>query len=213
MRKVGRKAFRIVMITVISLAMGGGFYLWNARTLGGNQMPMPFGIGMAVILSGSMEPTLHVNDLVIISKAETYEPGDIVVYQSGSISVIHRLLETDGVTALTKGDANNVADEPIPTYLIKGKMVNRVPGVGFAVQLLRSTPGTLAVTLLAVWLLIRSQKKDREDAKAEQDVIRQQIEALKEQMRQETDTAAENGPAAESTEAPSEAVVQEERKE
>ena len=45
--------------------MGINVYLWNASSLAGNAMPMPFGFGMAVVLSGSMEPVLSVNDLLL----------------------------------------------------------------------------------------------------------------------------------------------------
>ncbi len=212
MRKRGRTVLRIAMTLIISVTLGGSVYLWNARSLGGNEMPMPFGIGLSVVLSGSMEPTLLVNDLVVIREAEAYVPGDVVVYQSGRVLVIHRLLETDGTTALTKGDANDTADEPIPTYLIKGKMVGRVPGVGAAVEVLKSTPGTVAVIALAAFLMIRSRRRDREDARAEQDAIREQIEALKEQLEREETTAAQQGPAAEPAKAPQEdAEAQEER--
>ena len=50
MKQAGRTALRIGMIVLISLTLGGGVYLWNARTIGHNEMPMPFGIGMAVAL-------------------------------------------------------------------------------------------------------------------------------------------------------------------
>ena len=51
-------------------------------------------IGLApyVVLSGSMEPTLSVDDLVIVRAAEDYAVGDVVVYQSGHSLVIHRIV-------------------------------------------------------------------------------------------------------------------------
>ena len=56
--------------------------------------------------------------------------GDIVVYQSGSMLVSHRVTELDGDTVITKGDANNTEDEPFDRSLIKGKVIGWVPGLG-----------------------------------------------------------------------------------
>ena len=57
MKNRGRIFFRILMIVVISLVIGLSIYSWNARRVVGNSLPMPFGIGSSVVLSGSMEPT------------------------------------------------------------------------------------------------------------------------------------------------------------
>ena len=192
MKKVLRRIARVLLLTVISLMIGGGVYLWNARTLGGNDMPMPFGVGASVVLSGSMEPTLQINDLVIIREAETYEVGDIVVYQSGRMGVIHRLIALEDGMALTQGDANNAPDEPIPAASIQGKLVLRVPYAGIAVQAIQSLPGTLTIVALAVWLLIRSRQNEKAEAQAELDALRKEIEALRaEQEEKEAPKAAE----------------------
>ena len=185
MKKVLRRIARVLLLTVISLMIGGGVYLWNARTLGGNDMPMPFGVGASVVLSGSMEPTLQINDLVIIRAAETYEVGDIVVYQSGRMGVIHRLIALEDGMALTQGDANNAPDEPIPAASIQGKLVLRVPYAGIAVQAIQSLPGTLTIVALAVWLLIRSRRNEKAEAQAELDALRKEIEALRAEQTDE----------------------------
>ena len=192
MKKACRRIARVLLLTVISLMIGGGVYLWNARTLWRNDIPMPFGVGASVVLSGSMEPTLQINDLVIIRAAETYEVGDIVVYQSGRMSVIHRLIALEGGMALTQGDANNAPDEPIPAKSIQGKLVRRVPYAGIAVQAIQSLPGTLTIVALAVWLLIRSRQNEKAEAQAELDALRKEIEALREEQEEkEAPKAAE----------------------
>lgn len=181
--KKGRKLIgRYLPILIISLVIGIAGYSWNAKKIANNQMPMPLGFGVSVVLSGSMEPTLHVNDLVIIRPAEEYEPGDVIVYQVDSILVIHRLLETDGTTAVTKGDANNVADDPFPTYAIKGKMTGVIPGAGSVIQILQSTPVTVLILAAAVYCMIRSRRSEEAAADAETEQIRQEIEKLKAEM-------------------------------
>ena len=89
-----QRLLRLLVLVLISLFAGVSLYQWNASTLTGNEMPMPFGVGVSVVLSGSMEPQLQVNDLVLVQRQEEYVPGDVVVYQSGRSLVIHQLLES-----------------------------------------------------------------------------------------------------------------------
>lgn len=167
---------RIFLLIVISLLIGTTVYSWNARTLTGNAMPMPFGLGMSVVLSGSMEPELSVNDLVIVREAEHYQVGDTVVYQDGSSLVIHKIISIDGEEVVTKGVANNVADEPIKLSAIKGKAVVHIPLVGAAVRFLKTTAGTALLIVAAIVLFelpyLRKRKKAEED-----------IEKIKEEIR------------------------------
>jgi signal peptidase len=114
---------------------------------------MPFGYGMSVVLSGSMEPVLSVNDLVFIRETKNVQPGDIIVYESGGSLIIHRVLSTEGGVIITKGDANNVADEPFDLAAVKGKMIGHVPGVGALIRVLKTPAGTFALMAAAVLLI------------------------------------------------------------
>ena len=87
-------------------------------------MPMPSGFGAAVILSGSMEPELSIDDLIIVKKSDNYDVGDIVVYQRNYELIVHRIVEINGNNVITKGDANNIEDDPISKKQIIGKVVH-----------------------------------------------------------------------------------------
>ena len=175
----GRIVFRLLMILLISVFLGAAVYSVNARRVLHNAMPMPFGVGLSVVLSGSMEPTLSVNDLVVVRAADSYQTDDIIVYQSGSDLIIHRIVRIDGDAYITQGDANNTADEPIGLSAIKGKSVLVIPGVGLAVRLLQTTLGKLVVIVLAAVLLSRSRRKERAEGDAELDRIKDEIRRLK----------------------------------
>lgn len=56
-----------------------GRALWRRLALAGNQVPMPFGMGVAVVLSGSMESELITNDVIIVRETNDYAVGDVVV--------------------------------------------------------------------------------------------------------------------------------------
>ncbi len=180
----GRTVFRIVLIAFLSVFIGASLYTVNARRVLRNAMPMPFGCGMSVVLSGSMEPTLSVNDLVFVRAAEDYAVGDVVVYQSGSSLIIHRIVRTGDGYVVTRGDANNAEDDPVRLESVKGRMVFAVPVVGAVIRLLQTLPGTLIVIALAVFLMNRSWTREREEDDREIEKIKAEIRRLKEEEEQ-----------------------------
>lgn len=120
-------------------------------------IPMTFGTGAAVVVSGSMEPTLSVNDLIIIRRAEDYKVGDIVVYQRESDMIVHRIVDVDanGTTIVTRGDANTVDDPSIDVSSVRGRVVYSIGGIGSVIRFLKSIYGiiTVAALLLVVYSL------------------------------------------------------------
>lgn len=170
---------RVILLIVIGLIIGTTVYGLNARVLTGNAMPMPFGFGISVVLSGSMEPELSVNDLVIVREAGSYEVGDTVVYQDGASLVIHKIISVDGDTVTTKGVANNTADDPVPLSAIKGKAVAHIPFIGAAVQFLKSTVGSILLILAAVVLFELPYLRKRKRAEEEKEKLKEEIRKLK----------------------------------
>ena len=147
--------------------LGVNLYHWNSRSLTGNMLPMPFGRGAAVVLSGSMEPTIMTNDLIFVKAQESYEVGDIVVYQSGKMLIVHRIVALEGDSVITKGDANNTADEPVPLSFIKGEVTGWVGGLGTAVRIIKTPVVSLILVICAVMLVelpyLKKKKKDTDE--------------------------------------------------
>lgn len=176
--------WRRILLVVVSVIFGVNVYIWNAGILGGNSMPMPFGIGSAVVMSGSMEPTLSVNDWVCIRESEEYFVGDIVVYQSGRDLIIHEIIDIDDGVVTTKGQANNVADEPIDIKYVKGRMIFAIPHIGIAVNFTKSLPGTIILLTLAIVLVEMSWKKEKSVKDDEIDEIKAEIRELQKELNQ-----------------------------
>ena len=84
---------RRISLAILGILLGLNVYFANAQSLAGNKLPMPLGFGVAVVLSGSMEPTLSVNDVIIVRESESYNINDIVVYDSGREMIVHRIKE------------------------------------------------------------------------------------------------------------------------
>ena len=188
-KKGGRLVFRIFLMLMISLILGGSIYMLNARTLMHNAMPMPFGVGASVVLSGSMEPALSVNDLVIVRAADSYEVGDVVVYQSGSSLVIHRIIQLQDGVVITKGDANNIEDAPVDLKDVKGRMVGVIPRAGRVVYFIRSPLGVILLLALAVFLLNRSWSNEKAADDKDLDALKAEILKLKELEEQRLSSA------------------------
>ena len=174
-----KTVFRYIVFSFIGIVLGLFVYTQNAKGLLKDKMPMPFGYGMSVVLSGSMEDRLSVDDLVIIKATDNYKVNDIVLFQDGNSLVIHRIIEIDGDTVTTKGDANNVADEPIQKSQIKGVLVYDIAGLGAMVNILKQ-PVSVFIILAAAFLLTEfSYRKEKDTDTEEIDEIKKMIEELK----------------------------------
>ncbi len=95
------------------------FEVFNAKRQG--RVPTFFGYSFSVVVTGSMEPDIHVGELLIVRETdmETIEVGDDILFvsQSGIVAgqhVVHRVVEkgTDekGLYFRTQGVNNSVAD-------------------------------------------------------------------------------------------------------
>lgn len=170
---------RGLLILVVSLILGIHIYLWNGYQLVGNKLLMPFGYGMSVVLSGSMEDTLSVNDLAVIHRQKEYEIGDIIVYESDGELIIHRVIKMEGDKLVTQGDANYFPDSPIRFSDIKGKMIGHIPKIGVIIRRLKTPVGVLVTLVAAVVLLELSYWKEGSTEKQEQEKLREEISRLK----------------------------------
>lgn len=176
---LGGVFWRRVLLVIIGLIVGINAYSWNASTLGGNTMPMPFGIGASVVLSGSMSPALEVNDLIIVQEKDEYEVGDIVVFQSGDSLIVHRIVAKEDNMITTQGDANNVADDPVNINVVKGTVVSRIPSFGAVVNVLKFPAVGVLLLIGAVVLTERSYRAEKRKKEQSLDAIREEIQRLK----------------------------------
>lgn len=173
---------RYLVLGLLAVIIGFNIFSLNASRLAGNQVPMPFGYGASVVLSGSMEPTLSVGDLLILKEETAYFEGDMVVYQSGKLAVVHRVVSINGETAITRGDANNVNDEPIPVTAIKGKVISAIPNVGRLVWAIKSPIGLIITVALAVLLVEGSYRQEKKEKDNQQEQLKAEIRKLMEEL-------------------------------
>ena len=127
-----------------------------------NETPSVFGIKTFCIISGSMEPTISVNDIVIIKEVEQNEikRGDIIAFKHKGETITHRVIkiskyENGELLYTTQGDANNTEDEDKITFdEIEGKCINVIPKIGKIVLALKSktTLGIILAILIIIYI-------------------------------------------------------------
>lgn len=182
--KKAKTALRLLLLLIVGAFVGLRVYGWNARNLTGDAVPMPFGVGASVVLSGSMEPELSVGDLLFFGEAEKYAPGDVVVYQSGRTPVVHRIVKIQNDLVITQGDANNTADEPFDSSLIKGRVMTAIPLVGYLFLALKTPVGTLLTIGGAVALMELSYRREQKEQDEKQEEIKAEIRRLMQELDQ-----------------------------
>lgn len=88
-----------------------------------------FGYKPVVVLSGSMEPYMETNSLVIVKQTKGIQEKDVVMFHLDEDNMVcHRVMDIDDEGSITtKGDNNDVADfEKITVDDVEGKVVVRM---------------------------------------------------------------------------------------
>lgn len=133
-----------------------------------------FGNKAFIVRSGSMEPTVHVGDLLVVNTLteglisplpgvnSRYKVGDIVAFSSETSSKIittHRIISVQNknnkVFYQTKGDANNAPDKNlIAEDNIIGKSVFNIPHVGKLFAFAKSKNGFFLMVIFPALIVI-----------------------------------------------------------
>ena len=89
-----------------------------------------FGYSVFNVATGSMEPTIKQNDIIVVNSKNNYSVKDIVTFESEGDYITHRIVSKRGNTIVTKGDANNAKDVAIDINRVVGKVVKIFPNAG-----------------------------------------------------------------------------------
>lgn len=182
-KKILQYIFRICIFVVISVVLGLTIYTINAKKVTGKKLVMPFNKTIAVVLTGSMEPTIGVNDLIVIEKTDDYKVDDIVVFQDGNLIVVHRIISINGEEIITAGDNNDGSlDDPIRESDIYGEVVKVIPFLGLILKVIKSPIGITLIIGMAICLLVLSYKHEKEESDKSLDSIKDEIERLRQEL-------------------------------
>ena len=130
------KTFRVLRViknvicwTLIVVLVFAVITFLLTRVSGGT--PSLFGYTVQRVTTGSMQPELMVGDVILSKKVD-----DIITFKGGSqfgndVNVTHRVVvapqeENDTIMLQTKGDANDVADNPISADRVQSKYICKI---------------------------------------------------------------------------------------
>lgn len=158
------KVIKYILIGILLVVFISNFYVMIKSASNPGTHPDVFGYSTAVVVSGSMQPEINVDDLVVIKKQKEYSKGDIIAFRGGKSFVTHRIIEETPQGFVTQGDANNTADEALVRKQdISGEVIYTVKGVGRLVSFLKSPLGMMILFVFAFIIIIIPDKQDKED--------------------------------------------------
>ncbi len=152
--QVIRKVLSVVMIIVIAI-----WFVINIFSA----MNLSFmGLRIFRIASGSMEPYLKINDLILIKTVNNYKVGDVVTFYDEEAYTTHRIIDIDQDKITTQGDNNNSKDPSITRDKIIGKMIYRFEVLSFTSYLF-SNPGSWGILFIigVIVIVAMPDKKPR----------------------------------------------------
>ena len=124
-------------------------------------LPHVLGFKTYAVISGSMEPALHVGSLTYVKSSlpEEIEEGDIITFlisQESSLVATHRVvsINLNDSYFITKGDANESEDAPIQFNKLIGKTLFSIPYLGYLTVFLKTKQGiVLTIFILTLTIL------------------------------------------------------------
>lgn len=166
--------------------------------------PDIFGIAPLAVVSPSMKgegaDSFDEGALIFIKvlneeEIQSLKTGDVVCYRADGMYVTHRIIaenrdEADVMTSvITMGDANSVADKPVPVGDIFGVCVGSVAGLGSFAVFLQTPVGILVFVGIPVLLFIVydglriSLQKKNQRTEADEERREEQLRDKEEEIR------------------------------
>lgn len=204
-----KKVWNVVSTVLVILVVVCAVFLMGTRLLG---------YQCYTVISGSMEPTYKVGDLLYVKKVapQTIKVGDPITFILNEDLVVatHRVIEVDAENQhlYTKGDANEIADsEPVHFNNVIGVPQFSVPKLGYVSDFVQHPPGTYITIGAGIFLILlvflpdilRKKKKEGAEeeeeadpaaAKAELDSASEENERLKAELEKLRAQMAEQKP-------------------
>ena len=204
--KVLRTIINILSVFMIIVAL---FVLLSVVMTKPGQAPSILGYSSFRVLSGSMQPTIRTDSMILVKKTAPSQihEGDIISFYSsdpalsGSVNT-HRVLSVEQQNGIyifyTKGDANIIPDEyPTSGNDVIGVVVFSSYTLGVLIRLLSNPVVFIPIILvpLLLLLILNMVKTIRLAKIAAKEEEAQQIQEIKEELERRKKQRAEAGEA------------------
>lgn len=192
-----RWIFKLFNAAAIALILVSVFVLLSVVLTPAGQVPQVLGYSVFRVMTGSMEPEIREDSLLVVQKTppEDIVPGDVISFFSpdpmleGAVNThrVVRIEKENGRTQfITKGDANVIEDTyPVDASALVGKAVFKSYWLGKAVSLLANPLvfGIIILLPLLIILLMNLYRAVRIAAdiakKEEEEAVRKALEEIK----------------------------------
>ena len=192
-----KKVFNIISSVLVVLMVLAAVFLMGSRLLG---------YDCYSVISGSMEPTYSVGDLIYVKNVDvnTIKVDDPITFVLNENLVVatHRVVEIDAEKQhfYTKGDANEIRDSaPVHFKNVIGVPQFSLPLLGYVADFIQNPPGMYITTAVGLLLIIEvflpdfiKKKKDdeelpktKEEALAENEQLKAELQKLRAEMNKD----------------------------
>ena len=145
--KIIKKIVKYLTYSLLSILVVFSLYTVVVTQLLKKDYVNIFGYTYFIVASGSMSGTIEVNDIIIVKINDDYDVKDIITYNNNGSFITHRVERIEDEKVITRGDVNNLEDDPVP----KDKIIGRVVLIISFSTLLKVSAG---IILLIVILII-----------------------------------------------------------
>ncbi len=150
-----KRIFNFVSTTIVVIVVLIAIFLMGSRIIG---------LNVYNVISGSMEPTYSVGDLIYVKSvdyedvAEKINVDDPITFVLNKEKVVatHRVVRIDYKEELlyTKGDTNNTIDPAVHFKNVIGKPVFSIPLLGYVSDWMQTTGGMVTTISVGILLII-----------------------------------------------------------
>ncbi len=155
-RKIRQLLLNILLVTIVLV---GAIVAFSMLPIEGNYK-------LFTVMSGSMEPNLHVGSVVAVKPISEYKVGDVITFQGSGTAdkTTHRIYEIDESTSrkiyTTKGDANDSPDgTPVYEDQIVGKEYISLPFLGYVLNYIKTPVGLVLIIVIPAAIIVYEEIK------------------------------------------------------
>ena len=162
-KKRTKKIFKVIILNILII-----LFIINL-ILSFEENTHILGIYVFNIVSESMEPTLEINDVVVVQKCELPElrEDDIITFEQDGRIISHRIIDITKEKRITKfetkGDNNEIPDsEKVEFGQIYGKVLFKIGKIGEIVNYIQNARGFINIAIFAVMIYILVSLRDKQ---------------------------------------------------
>ena len=194
LRKIIEKIVNVLMVIVIIAILFCIYSIVSLKIFHRDYINV-FGYSVFEVATGSMAKEINIHDAVVVKIDDEYNVGDVVTYKNGKDFITHRVVSIDQSYIVTKGDANNVNDNPIDKELVLGRVVKVLPEFGVWKKVLM-TPKVTILILITLFIfsllfsyngksikIMSAEKSDDEINKRVNEEVNKKLSSMKRRKR------------------------------